>query len=57
MKDSEDILNNQDFLITTYKIISYILENKVVHLESFENVRNYIANIICDNALNNKITK
>ena len=54
MKDSENILNNQDFLITTYKIISYILENKVVHRVSFENVRNYIANIICDNALNNK---
>ena len=49
-----DILKNQDDLITAYKIVSYILENKNVNRESFENVRNYIANIICDNALNNK---
>ena len=49
-----DILKNQDDLITAYKIVSYILENKKVNKESFENVRNYIANIICDNVLNNK---
>lgn len=49
-----EILKNQDDLITAYKIVSYILENKKVNKESFENVRNYIANIICDNALNNK---
>lgn len=49
-----DILKNQDDLITVYKIVSYILENKEVNKESFINVRNYIANIICDNAINNK---
>ena len=49
-----EILKNQDDLITVYKIVSYILENKNINRESFENVRNYIANIICDNALNNK---
>lgn len=54
MKDNDDILKNQDDLITTYKIISYILENKSIHKESFGNVKNYIANLICDNALNNK---
>lgn len=50
-----EILKNQDDLITTYKIVTYILENKNVNRESFENVRNYIANIICDNAINNKV--
>ena len=49
-----DILKNQDDMITAYKIVSYILENKNVNRESFENVINYIANVICDNAINNK---